>query len=47
MDLNKIYYDVYGKPLNILQIVKLDPEWAANRMQAGECAKCNGTGIMP
>jgi hypothetical protein len=38
MDLTKIYYDSNGMPGNILQIIKREPEWAANRIQAGEKA---------
>jgi len=36
MDLNKVYYDVDGNAKTILQMVKLYPEWAANRIQEGE-----------
>ena len=38
MDLKKIYKDSNGKECNILQIVKNEPEWAANRLQEGERA---------
>jgi len=38
MDLSKIYFDSNGKKGNILQIVALEPEWAANRIQEGEKA---------
>jgi len=38
MDLEKIYYDLNGKECNILQLVKKEPEWAANRIQVGEAA---------
>jgi hypothetical protein len=38
MNLDKIYYDSYDQPLNILQVVKREPEWAANMIQAGEKA---------
>ena len=38
MDIGKIYYDSAGMPCNILQIVKREPEWAANRIQEGEIA---------
>jgi len=41
MDLSKVYYDGDGNELNILQIVKLSPEWAANRIQEGEKAIAN------
>jgi hypothetical protein len=36
MNLDKIYYDVFGNEKNILQMVKAEPEWAAHRIQAGE-----------
>lgn len=38
MDLNKVYYDSDGLSRNILQLIKRAPEWAANRIQAGERA---------
>jgi len=38
MDLNKVYYDSDGNAKTILQMVKLYPEWAANRIQEGEKA---------
>jgi hypothetical protein len=38
MDLDKKYYDREGNEKNILQMVKCEPEWAANRIQAGEKA---------
>lgn len=38
MDLSKIYFDSNGKKGNILQIVALEPEWAAKRIQEGEKA---------
>jgi len=38
MDLTKVYYDSGGCSGNILQIVKREPEWAANRIQEGESA---------
>ena len=38
MDLEKKYYTVEGIECNILQLVKMEPEWAANRIQAGERA---------
>lgn len=48
MDLEKIYYDQDGNEVDILQLVKRQPEWAANRIQQMEqqlsnCA-CNRTG---
>ena len=36
MNLNKVYYDLDGNAKTILQMVKLYPEWAANRIQEGE-----------
>lgn len=33
MDLTKTYYDSDDEPRNILQMVKREPEWAANRIQ--------------
>lgn len=36
MDLEKEYYDSHGNRCNILQMVKREPEWAANRIQEGE-----------
>lgn len=38
MDLNKKYTTSYGVECNILQMVKIEPEWAANMIQAGEKA---------
>ena len=38
MDLKKIYYDSCGDKCNILQMVILEPTWAANRLQEGEKA---------
>ncbi len=38
MDLTKVYYDSEGLSGNILQIVRREPEWAAERIQAGERA---------
>ena len=38
MDLTKIYHDVKDKRCNILELVKYDPIWAANRIQMGERA---------
>jgi len=37
MNLEKVYHDVDGNELNILQLVKKDPEWAANVLQHYEC----------
>jgi hypothetical protein len=36
VDLTKVYHDQGGLSGNILQIVKREPEWAANRIQVGE-----------
>lgn len=36
MDLTKLYLDSDGDECNILEMLKRDPEWAANRLQAGE-----------
>jgi hypothetical protein len=36
MNLEKIYHDMDGKERNILQMVKLYPEWAANMIQMKE-----------
>lgn len=33
MDLHKVYYDSDNNPRTILQLVKQDPEWAANIIQ--------------
>ena len=38
MNLDKRYFSLEGKPQNILQMVKNEPEWAANRLQLGEIA---------
>lgn len=38
MDLHKVYYDGEGNPRTVLQLVKMEPEWAANRIQEGERA---------
>ena len=38
MDLDKRYKTVEGIECNILQLVKMEPEWAANRIQIGEKA---------
>jgi len=38
MDLEKIYHDVDGNKCNILQMVKREPEWAANIIQHYEAA---------
>lgn len=39
MDLKKRYATSEGINCNILQMVKMEPEWAANRIQAGEKAE--------
>lgn len=39
MDLEKRYKTVEGVECNILQLVKMEPEWAANRIQQGEKAE--------
>lgn len=36
MDLAKRYKDSNGNQCDILQMVSREPEWAANRLQAGE-----------
>ena len=36
MDLKKIYYTADGKKCNILQLVNIEPEWAANIIQKYE-----------
>jgi len=38
MNLEKKYYDEDENEINILQLVKKSPEWAANRIQEGEKA---------
>lgn len=38
MDLKRVYYDMDGFERTILEMVHLYPEWAANRIQAGEDA---------
>jgi hypothetical protein len=38
MNAEKVYKDSEGNDCTILQMVKREPEWAANRMQAGEDA---------
>jgi hypothetical protein len=38
MDLTKTYFDSEGLSGNILQIVRREPEWAAERIQEGEKA---------
>lgn len=38
MDLHKVYYDSNDVPRTVLQMVKYEPEWAANRIQEGEKA---------
>ena len=36
MDLERIYHDINNQQCNILEMVKREPEWAANRLQSGE-----------
>ena len=38
MDTGKTYYDTEGNERTIWQMVKREPEWAANRIQVGESA---------
>jgi hypothetical protein len=38
MNLEKKYYDENGNKINILQLIKKSPKWAANRIQEGEKA---------
>ncbi|WP_155303457.1 hypothetical protein [Desulfosarcina widdelii] len=38
MDLEKVYHDFNGNPCSITEMVKNEPDWAANRIQAGENA---------
>ena len=38
MDTGKIYYDKHGNECPIWKMVKLEPDWAANRIQEGEKA---------
>lgn len=38
MDMSKKYRDNENKERNILEMLKLEPEWAANRLQLGEIA---------
>jgi len=38
MDLEKRYYLTDGTECNIVQLVKKEPEWAANKIQTGEKA---------
>ena len=38
MDTGKIYEDSNGEQCSILQMVKREPHWAANRIQEGEKA---------
>ena len=38
MNTAKIYYDIDQNPCTIFQIIKREPEWAANRIQEGEKA---------
>ena len=45
MDLDKKYYDSDGIKRNILEMVKIEPEWAANRIQEGE-HRCKGCGAI-
>jgi len=35
MKIDKIYYDTKGNEVNLLQLIKKEPEWAANRIQEG------------
>ena len=39
MNLDKVYYDIYENPCNIMDMVRRCPEWAANRIQAGEAER--------
>lgn len=38
MDTGKIYYDSAGNERSIMQMVRSEPYWAANRVQEGEKA---------
>ena len=38
MDLKKVYQDLSGSECNIMQMIKREPEWAANILQQGEIA---------
>ena len=38
MDLEKRYYDFDNNECNIMQMVRREPGWAANRIQIGEGA---------
>ena len=38
MDLKKVYHDSDGNECNIFQMVRREPEWAANILQQGEIA---------
>jgi hypothetical protein len=38
LDTSKVYKDVHGDDCTIWQMIKREPEWAANRLQAGEKA---------
>lgn len=38
MNTSKIYYDSEDNECSIMQMVKREPQWAANRVQAGEDA---------
>lgn len=36
MNLDKVYHNSENKKCNIIQMVRGEPEWAANRIQVGE-----------
>lgn len=38
MNTGKLYQDSDGNDCSIMQMVRREPEWAANRVQAGEAA---------
>lgn len=38
MDTAKIYYDAEDNECSILQMIRREPHWAANRIQEGERA---------
>jgi len=38
MDTAKVYYDSNGGQCSIWQMVRREPDWAANRIQVGEIA---------
>lgn len=38
MDLEKRYFDLEGNRRSILEMVRIEPVWAANRIQEGEKA---------